>query len=192
MVGGLAVGMKIHLQKEPAMQPSALGGLCKAKANQFFRTLAARRSSLYINFALRTSLRHPFYFLRIFVPCNPLTFIAKISKMKFFGRGKALATEVAVGGPSDSDNTTEKHDTPGVDADALERIPSQNVQDGVKKVEAVTLTWTRNQLILAYGWQELHSYHQSCKSQADLLPVSSWCFLSYQCSNKSNSTSATM
>ncbi|KAH8773359.1 major facilitator superfamily domain-containing protein [Hyaloscypha sp. PMI_1271] len=71
--------------------------------------------------------------------------------MKFFGRGKALATEVAVGGPSDSDHTTEKHDTPGVDADALERIPSQNVQDGVKKVEAVTLTWTRNQLILAYG-----------------------------------------
>lgn len=134
----------------------------------------------------------PYLFLRIFLPCNPLTFIAKISKMKFFGRGKALATEVAVGGPSDSDNTTEKHDTPGVDADALERIPSQNVQDGVKKVEAVTLTWTRNQLILAYGWQELHSYRQSCKSQADLLPVSSWCFLSYPCSNKSNSTSATM
>lgn len=71
--------------------------------------------------------------------------------MKFFGRGKALATEVAVGGLSDSDNTTEKHNTPGVDADALERIPSQNVQDGVKKAEAVTLTWTRNQLIIAYG-----------------------------------------
>jgi hypothetical protein len=141
--------------------PSAPGGLCKAKANQFFRNPVARRSSFYINFALRSSLRRPFFFLRIFVPCNSLTFITKISKMKFFGRGKALATEVAVGGLSDSDNTTEKHNTPGVDADALERIPSQNVQDGVKKAEAVTLTWTRNQLIIAYGWQELHSYRQS-------------------------------
>jgi hypothetical protein len=141
--------------------PSALGGLCKAKANQFFRNPVARRSSFYINFALRSSLRRPFFFLRIFVPCNSLTFITKISKMKFFGRGKALATEVAVGGQSDSDNTSEKHNTSGVDADALERVPSQNVQDGVKKVEAVTLTWTRNQLILAYGWQELHSYRQS-------------------------------
>ena len=74
--------------------------------------------------------------------------------MKFFGRGKDLATDVAVGGPSDSENTTEKHSTPVVDVDALERVPSQNVQDGVKKVEAVTLIWTRNQLILAYGWQE--------------------------------------
>ena len=75
--------------------------------------------------------------------------------MKFFGRGKDLATEVAVGGPSDTDNTAEKYNTPVVDTDSLERVPSQNVQEGVKKVEAVTLTWTRSQLILAYGWQEL-------------------------------------
>jgi hypothetical protein len=72
--------------------------------------------------------------------------------MKFFGRSKDLATDVAVGGPSDSDNTAEKHTPAAVDADALEHVPSQNVQDGVKKIEAVTLTWTRNQLILAYGW----------------------------------------
>jgi hypothetical protein len=82
--------------------------------------------------------------------------------MKFFGSGKDLATEVVVGGggPSNSDNTAEKYNTPVVDTEALERVPSQNVQDGVKKVEAVTLTWTKNQLILAYGWQELHPYAQ--------------------------------
>ncbi|KAN0090165.1 hypothetical protein V8E51_018744 [Hyaloscypha variabilis] len=71
--------------------------------------------------------------------------------MKFFGRGKDVATDIAVGPPSDSDNATEKHLPPAVNADALERVPSQNVQDGVKKIEAVTLTWTRNQLIMAYG-----------------------------------------
>jgi hypothetical protein len=76
--------------------------------------------------------------------------------MKVFGRGRYLATEVAVGGPSDSENPTEKKNTPTViDDAALERVPSLNMQDGVKKVEAITLTWTRNQLIIAYGWSEL-------------------------------------
>jgi hypothetical protein len=74
--------------------------------------------------------------------------------MKFFGRGKDFATEVAVGAESsEPDNVVEKNSPPlVVDDNSLERVPSQNVQDGVKKIEAVTLTWTRNQLILAYGW----------------------------------------
>lgn len=74
--------------------------------------------------------------------------------MKFFGRSKDLATEVVVGGESSEPvNVMEKHSQPAVvDDNSLERVPSQNVQDGVKKIEAVTLTWTRNQLILAYGW----------------------------------------
>ncbi|PMD26044.1 MFS general substrate transporter [Hyaloscypha hepaticicola] len=71
--------------------------------------------------------------------------------MKFFGRGKDLATEVAVGRPSDSENPTEKNTSAVIDDASLERVPSLNVQDGVKKVEAVTLTWTRNQLIIAYA-----------------------------------------
>ena len=52
--------------------------------------------------------------------------------MKFFGRGKDVATEVAVGPPSEaSDNAAEKQSPPVVDADALERVPSQNVQVGL-------------------------------------------------------------
>jgi hypothetical protein len=92
-------------------------------------------------------------FLRASAPSSPAPFFRQDrSKMKLFGRGKDLATEVAVGGPSDSENPTEKNTPAVVDDDALERVPSQNVQDGVKKIEAVTLTWTRNQLILAYAW----------------------------------------
>jgi hypothetical protein len=75
--------------------------------------------------------------------------------MKFFGRGKDLATAVAVGRPSGSENSTEKNTSAVIDDAALDRVPSLNVQDGVKKVEAVTLTWTRNQLIIAYAWSEL-------------------------------------
>ena len=74
--------------------------------------------------------------------------------MKFFGRGKDLATEVAVGRPSDSENSTEKNTSAVIDDAALDRVPSLNIQDGVKKVEAVTLTWTRNQLIIAYAWSD--------------------------------------
>lgn len=35
---------------------------------------------------------------------------------------------------------------------ALEEKPSDDVQAGVKKVEAVTLTWTKGELIFAYAW----------------------------------------
>lgn len=42
-----------------------------------------------------------------------------------------MTTEDAVGPPSDSDNTAEKHTPPVVDAESLERVPSQNVQVGL-------------------------------------------------------------
>ena len=75
--------------------------------------------------------------------------------MKFFGRGKDVATDVAVGGPetstSEPDNGSEKHSRAVVDDNSLDRVPSEDVQEGIKKIEAVTLTWTRNELILAYG-----------------------------------------
>jgi hypothetical protein len=51
--------------------------------------------------------------------------------MKFFGRGKDVATDIAVGPSSDLDNATEKHLPPAVNDDALERVPSQNVQVGL-------------------------------------------------------------
>jgi hypothetical protein len=76
-------------------------------------------------------------------------------KMKFFGnRNSSLATDVAVGS-SDSDNgpTIEEKQVGAIgvnDDSSLEHMRSRNVQEGVKKVEAVTLSWTKNELILAY------------------------------------------
>lgn len=76
--------------------------------------------------------------------------------MKFFGKSKDLATDVAVGSPTadptGSENADEKHAAAAVDGGSLDRIPSPDVQDGVKKVEAVTLVWTRKELIFAYAW----------------------------------------
>jgi hypothetical protein len=65
--------------------------------------------------------------------------------MKFFGnRNSSLATDVTVGS-SDSDNgpTIEEKQVGAISINndsSLERMPSRNVLEGVKKVEAVTLT----------------------------------------------------
>jgi hypothetical protein len=71
----------------------------------------------------------------------------------FFGNRDKLAQDVAIGtvNPSESGHADEKQATT-FDDNSLERVPSPTVQAGVKKVEAVTLTWTKNQLIFAYGW----------------------------------------
>ena len=73
--------------------------------------------------------------------------------MKFFGKSNKLAQDVAIGtaDPTQSDHAAEKQ-TRTIDDSSLERLPSPHVQGGVKKVEAVTLTWTKNQLIFAYAW----------------------------------------
>jgi hypothetical protein len=34
---------------------------------------------------------------------------------------------------------------------SIDRVPSPDVQQGVKKIEAVTLTWTNSQLYMAYA-----------------------------------------
>jgi len=64
-----------------------------------------------------------------------------------------IAQDIAIGAPSieDSDRVEsgEKHVT--TDFDQVSEKPS-DVQFGVKKVEAVTLTWTKNELIFAYAW----------------------------------------
>ncbi len=50
------------------------------------------------------------------------------------------------------DQDPEKQVSTAADYDTASEKPSEDVQAGVKKVEAVTLTWTRKELILAYGW----------------------------------------
>jgi hypothetical protein len=75
--------------------------------------------------------------------------------MKFFRSRNKLAEDIAVGPAVDSgeDNHGTEKNVPTVEDDSsLERMPSQDVQNGVKKVEAVTLIWTRNELIFAYAW----------------------------------------
>lgn len=87
--------------------------------------------------------------------------------MKFFGKNKALAEEIAVGGaPEHTDaekdatrNTipNEKNVSSSDDVNSLEKVPTADAQAGVRKVEAVTLTWTKQELYIAYGWSVLTS-----------------------------------
>lgn len=84
--------------------------------------------------------------------------------MKFFGipSSNKLAQDVAVGDApdaNDSDHAGEKQVT-STEQDGFENSgsidiedkPSQDVQAGVQKIEAITLTWTRKELIFAYAW----------------------------------------
>lgn len=94
--------------------------------------------------------------------------------MKYFGKNKALAEEMAVGGAPDHTSDAEmfnvekddaittgphKKNVPD-DSNSLEKVPSADAQAGVRKVEAVTLTWTKQELILAYAWSVYHSSNQ--------------------------------
>lgn len=82
--------------------------------------------------------------------------------MKFpnFGKRNELASELAVGHavePTNEEANGEKHrpDTSSGERDAGssddEHVLNTKVEAGVKKIEAVTLTWTKNELILAYA-----------------------------------------
>lgn len=79
--------------------------------------------------------------------------------MKFFNRPNVVAPEIAIGSADNVDDAEKNLDQKvepsrsrpnDSEQDSLERVPSRDVQAGVQAVEAVTLTWTRNQLILAY------------------------------------------
>lgn len=84
--------------------------------------------------------------------------------MKFpnFGKRNELAEELAVGTapePSNSELASDKHnlETGGgeksvVHSDDENILPTPGVEAGVKKIEAVTLTWTKKELIAAYAW----------------------------------------
>jgi hypothetical protein len=86
--------------------------------------------------------------------------------MKFLGirSGNKLAHDVAVGpaaDANDSDHAGEKKVTSTEfstladsrdETQSIEAKPAEDVQEGVKKIEAVTLTWTKHELIFAYAW----------------------------------------
>lgn len=80
-------------------------------------------------------------------------------KFRGFGKRDELAQEVAIGAAESPQDipVTEKNlnnrigEARSDEENILEKIPTPDVQIGVKKVEAVTLTWTKNELILAYA-----------------------------------------
>lgn len=99
--------------------------------------------------------------------------------MKFFGKNKEIAKEIAVSSPSPKQEqdaelapaAAMKHTTtPGADdiqekraestdeINSLEKVPSADAQAGVRKVEAVTLTWSKKDLYIAYGWCAPYPY----------------------------------
>jgi len=87
--------------------------------------------------------------------------------MKFFGNPSKSANETvidtAIGDappPADGekqinavdmDSNREKH-MHVADGNVDAERPSEDAQNGVKKVEAVTLTWTKKELYFAYFW----------------------------------------
>lgn len=76
--------------------------------------------------------------------------------MKFFDRhSKTPGTEVATSSPgAPGSDLEDKHvsTTDGPEDPPFEVLPDQDVQDGVKKAQAITLSWTKKELIIAYAW----------------------------------------
>lgn len=71
---------------------------------------------------------------------------------KLFHRNK-FANDLAVPYEEDADPTREKQVNAATDSDrASAERPAEDVQFGVRKVEAVTLIWTRRELVFAYAW----------------------------------------
>ena len=79
--------------------------------------------------------------------------------MKFFGNPSRNAQHAVVGGAigngepvGDAEKQLktplDRNDSPS----SLQEKPSEDVQAGVRKVEAVTLTWTKKELYFAYFW----------------------------------------
>jgi hypothetical protein len=58
---------------------------------------------------------------------------------------------MAVGGPAPEVDVDDKQPT-ATDDSSIDEIPDKNVEDGVKKAQAVTLSWTQKELIIAYAW----------------------------------------
>jgi hypothetical protein len=78
--------------------------------------------------------------------------------MKFFRNQEARASQdvvidTAIG---DRDDIQDAEKSAAADISdfnhASAEKPNEDIQAGVKKVEAVTLIWTKNELIFAYAW----------------------------------------
>lgn len=77
-----------------------------------------------------------------------------------FGKRNEIAADLAVSTadqPTDSEKHAgaavgEKSAVPSDDENVLQEIPSPGTEAGVKKIEAVTLTWTKKELYAAYAW----------------------------------------
>ncbi len=140
-------------REHPLPPPPSLG----TKLSSLLNGLSEPRCLVHKLLEFQRLLLFSFLYLTL------LNQVRKSIKRKFRGFGKRdeLAEEVAVGRaeePSQPEHVGEKNlrddigeDRSADDENILEKIPTPDVQDGVKKVEAVTLTWTKNELILAYG-----------------------------------------
>jgi len=74
-------------------------------------------------------------------------------KMRLFeSRNKnAPLADIAVGEPATEVDVDNKQPT-ATDDSSIDEVPDKNVEDGVRKAQAVTLSWTKKELILAYAW----------------------------------------
>lgn len=46
----------------------------------------------------------------------------------------------------------DEEQTPAADFEKREELPTDNAQDGVKAIEAITISWSKNSLALVYVW----------------------------------------
>jgi len=83
--------------------------------------------------------------------------------MRFFGNPDRNAQQAVLNGAIGdgglaTDGEKEGNTAPneGIDSGSFDERPSEDVQAGVKKVEAVTLTWTKKELYFAYFWCVVH------------------------------------
>jgi hypothetical protein len=76
--------------------------------------------------------------------------------MRFFDRrNKTPGADVAIGNAALEADLEDKQipTTDGADDSSFDdSLPDKDVQDGVKKAQAITLSWTRKELIVAYAW----------------------------------------
>ncbi|TVY40417.1 Siderophore iron transporter [Lachnellula occidentalis] len=89
--------------------------------------------------------------------------------MKFFDKhSKTPGTEVATSNVAAPESDIEdKHvsTTDGPDVPSGGVLPDQDVQDGVKKAQAITLSWTKKELIVAYACVLLVFFVNSMQQQ---------------------------
>ena len=97
-------------------------------------------SSVFVSHTITSCGLHLVFviFLRVTMP-----------NFNVFNRDK-VAQDLAVG--PDAVGEMQADTEVAMGSDTASKRPSEDVQAGVKKVEAVTLVWTKKELIFAYAW----------------------------------------